>query len=125
MSTFQKFHAKAYQLVHGAANEPSMTVEELKSLLDAGDDVFVLDVREQQEWDIAHIKGAKLIPLMQLPEKFKELDPKKPTVVLCHVGGRSARAVAFLRKNGFQKAFNLEGGIVAWAEKIDPSLPQY
>lgn len=122
---FKKFHAKAYQILHGAASEPQISVEELKSLLDAGDDVLVLDVREQSEWDTAHLPDAKLIPLMQLPDRVSELDPKRAVVVMCHMGGRSARATAFLRKAGFSKAVNLAGGIEAWSERIDPSVPRY
>lgn len=124
-SAFQKFYTRAYQLVFGAAGQPQISVEELKALLEHGDDVCVLDVREPWEFETARVEGAKLIPLMQLPEKVGELDPKKPVVVMCHSGGRSARATAFLRKSGFDRAFNLAGGIDAWSERIDPKVPRY
>jgi len=105
-------------------NKTEVTVDELKTKLDRGDDVFILDVREPQEYDIVNI-GGYLIPLSTLPKRFSELDPSKEIVVHCKSGGRSARAVEFLRKNGFKNVKNLVGGINAWAERIDPTLPRY
>ncbi|MFN8178437.1 MAG: molybdopterin-synthase adenylyltransferase MoeB [bacterium] len=98
---------------------------ELKRMLDAGEDVFVLDVRNPDEYAICRIAGARLIPLPQLLEGMHELDSAKPIVVHCHTGVRSAQAVNFLRRIGFTRVKNLAGGIDAWAEEVDPDLPRY
>lgn len=103
---------------------PEIQVEELKRRLDAGDDIYVLDVREPHEYQICNI-GGHLIPLGDLPKRVHELDSSREIVVHCKSGGRSAKAVEFLRKSGFKRASNLTGGILAWATKIDPSLPKY
>ena len=86
--------------------------------------MFILDVREPHEYEIVNI-GAYLIPLSALRKRIDELDPSKEIVVHCKSGARSARAAEFLRKNGFKSVKNLVGGIDAWAERIDPSLPRY
>jgi sulfur-carrier protein adenylyltransferase/sulfurtransferase len=101
-----------------------MTVEELKQRLDAGDDLFVLDVREPLEYQICNL-GGHLIPLNDLPKRVGELDPSRETVVYCKMGGRSAQAVGFLKQAGFAKVHNLAGGIDAWAERVDPKMPKY
>ena len=101
-----------------------VSVRELKERKDRGEEVFLLDVRETYEYELANLKG-HLIPLRQLKTRLGELDPSKEIIVYCHVGGRSARAVEFLRQNGFPKARNLEGGIDAWSVEIDPSVPRY
>ena len=101
-----------------------VSVRELKERKDRGEEVFLLDVRETYEYELANLKG-HLIPLRQLKTRLGELDPSKEIIVYCHVGGRSARAVEFLRQNGFSKARNLEGGIDAWSVEIDPSVPRY
>jgi sulfur-carrier protein adenylyltransferase/sulfurtransferase len=106
------------------AGVPEITVEELKQQLDAKQDVFVLDVREPHEYTICNISG-HLIPLGDLPKRVQELDPNKETVVHCRSGGRSAKAVQFLQQAGFTKAKNLQGGILAWADRIDPKMPKY
>ena len=124
-SPFKKFQAAAYKLLHGVSNAPEISVEELKALLDAGEELQLLDVREAWEHEAAALPGARLIPLMELPQRASELDKSKPVVAYCHVGGRSARATAFLRKSGFSRALNLAGGIDAWSERIDPSVPRY
>jgi len=103
---------------------PEITVEELKARLDAKDDVFILDVREPHEFKICNLNGY-LIPLAELPKRVQELDPAKEMVVHCRSGARSAKAVAFLRQAGFSKATNLKGGILAWADRIDPKVPKY
>lgn len=103
---------------------PQMEVAELKRRMDAGENVFVLDVREPFEFSIAQI-GGHLIPLNDLPQRVRELDPNRETVVYCKVGGRSQRAAEFLAQRGFKKVHNLAGGIAAWSEKIDPSVPKY
>lgn len=101
-----------------------VSVRELKERKDRGEELFLLDVRETYEYELANLKG-HLIPLRQLKTRLGELDPSKEIIVYCHVGGRSARAVEFLRQNGFPKARNLEGGIDAWSVEIDPSVPRY
>ncbi len=103
---------------------PEMTPEELKRRLDAGDDLFVLDVREPNEYQICNL-GGHLIPLNDLPKRVGELDASREIVVHCKLGGRSAKAVDFLRQSGFAKVHNLTGGINAWAERVDPKMPKY
>src|SRR5438067_3943048 len=99
-------------------------VEELKKRLDRGDDIYVLDVREPHEYDICNI-GGHLIPLGELPNRVNELDTSKEIVAHCRSGMRSAKAVDFLRQAGFKKVHNLAGGILAWADRVDPSMPKY
>jgi sulfur-carrier protein adenylyltransferase/sulfurtransferase len=103
---------------------PEITVEELKQKLDNGDNVNVLDVREPHEYEVANI-GAKLIPLGELPERLVELDQAENFAIHCKTGGRSARAVQLLQRAGFQNVYNVKGGINAWSEEIDPSVPKY
>jgi sulfur-carrier protein adenylyltransferase/sulfurtransferase len=105
-------------------NLPEMTVEELKQKLDAKEDIFVLDVREPNEYSFCNI-GGHLIPLRDLPMRLNELDPEKHIVVHCRSGQRSANAANFLRQQGFEKVQNLAGGILAWADRIDPKMPKY
>jgi adenylyltransferase/sulfurtransferase len=102
-----------------------ITVEELKGRLDRGERVFILDVRNPEEYEICRIPGSTLLPLPALPQRFRELDAGRETVVHCKSGMRSQKAIAFLRQQGFTKLTNLNGGILAWADRIDPSLPKY
>jgi sulfur-carrier protein adenylyltransferase/sulfurtransferase len=106
------------------AGIPEMQVEELKRRLDAGDDLFVLDVREPHEYQICNING-HLIPLGDLPKRVNELDSTREIVAHCRSGVRSAKAVAFLQQSGFKKVHNLAGGILAWADRVDPKMPKY
>jgi len=101
-----------------------MQVEELKQRIDRGDDLFILDVREPHEYQICNL-GGHLIPLGDLPRRVSELDTSKEIVAHCRSGVRSAKAVNFLRQAGFKKVHNLAGGILAWADRIDPSMPKY
>jgi len=103
---------------------PAITVEELKKKLDAKADIFVLDVREPHEYQICNLKGY-LIPVGDLPKRVNELDSSREIIAHCRSGVRSAKAVNFLRRSGFKKVYNLTGGILAWADKIDPSMPKY
>ena len=103
---------------------PEMTVEELKHKLDAKEDIFVLDVREPNEYQICNI-GGHLIPMGDIPKRQQELDPDQHIVVHCRSGVRSAKVVDFLRQQGFEKVQNLAGGILAWADRIDPKMPKY
>jgi adenylyltransferase/sulfurtransferase len=84
-----------------------------------------VDVREKFEYDICRIPGSKLIPLGELPSRMSELDSADEIVLQCKSGGRSAKALKLLREAGFSKLVNLEGGIQAWAEEIDHSMPKY
>src|SRR5580658_9018667 len=99
-------------------------VEELKRRLDKGDDIFVLDVREPHEYQICNL-GGHLIPLGDLPKRVSELDSSREIVAHCRSGKRSADAVEFLQKAGFKKIWNLKGGILAWSDEVDPSVPKY
>jgi adenylyltransferase/sulfurtransferase len=105
---------------------PQISVQELKRRIDAHEDVFVLDVREPHEAQIVNI-GAPLIPLGQLANRIDELAPQKDReiVVHCKSGGRSQKAAQLLKNAGFAHVENLAGGILAWADKIDPTLPKY
>jgi molybdopterin/thiamine biosynthesis adenylyltransferase/rhodanese-related sulfurtransferase len=106
------------------AGVPEIQVEELKRRLDAGDDLFVLDVREPHEYQICNING-HLIPLGDLPNRVHELDSSREIVAHCRSGVRSAKAVTFLQQAGFKKVHNLAGGILAWADRVDPRMPKY
>src|SRR6202451_260113 len=103
---------------------PEMTPRELKQRLDRGDDLFVLDVREPHEYQICNINGY-LLPLGDLPKRVHELDSSREIVAHCRSGKRSAKAVAFLQQAGFRKVHNLAGGILAWADRVDPRMPKY
>lgn len=107
------------------AHVPHISVQELKAKLDRGDAFKLIDVREQFEWDICRIPGAKLIPLGQLAARMSELDSADEIVLQCKSGVRSARALMLLQEAGFGKLANVEGGILAWADHIDPSVPKY
>jgi sulfur-carrier protein adenylyltransferase/sulfurtransferase len=98
---------------------------ELKRLLDRKVPLRVLDVREREEWNICRIPGATLIPIGQLPSRLDELGREQETVVMCRSGVRSARAVEMMKQVGFTRVRNLAGGILAWADQVDPSMPKY
>ena len=101
------------------------TVKDLKTRIDGKGEVLVLDVREPQEFQICRIPGSTLIPLNDLPQRLAELEGYKDMVVHCKSGVRSAKAVKLLHEAGFSDAKNLRGGILAWIDEIDPSLPKY
>src|SRR5438105_3243350 len=103
---------------------PEITPRELQARLDRGDDLFILDVREPHEYQICNLKG-HLIPLGELPRRVHELDSSREIVAHCRSGKRSAEAVDFLRKAGFRKVLNMKGGILAWSDEVDPSVPKY
>jgi sulfur-carrier protein adenylyltransferase/sulfurtransferase len=104
---------------------PAITVEDLKDKRDRGESLTLLDVREPHEWAISDLPGSMKIPLGTLPARFAELSQDTEIVVYCRTGGRSANAVQFLRQRGYERAFNLAGGINRWAEQIDPSMARY
>jgi sulfur-carrier protein adenylyltransferase/sulfurtransferase len=105
---------------------PEITVEDLQSELGKkGSDLVLVDVREPHEWEIAHIEGARLIPLGQLPERLGELDGHAEIVTHCHHGARSMKALAILKGAGFSRVRSLAGGIDAWADRIEVGMPRY
>lgn len=104
---------------------PEITSQELKQKLDENQSVFLLDVREQSEYDIVHLEGAKLIPLNTLPHNIDNLPTDQEIVVYCHYGQRSFYATAYLQQNGYAEAKNLIGGIDQWAAEIDSTLRRY
>jgi adenylyltransferase/sulfurtransferase len=101
------------------------SVEDLKRRLDADADLFLLDVREPQEYQICAMPRSTLIPLGDLPARLAELEGRRNIVVHCKSGVRSAKAVKLLREAGFGDAVNLQGGILAWIDRVDPSLARY
>lgn len=103
-----------------------ITATELKSRMDAGDDIQLIDVRQPDEYAFAKIEGAKLIPLGEVINRIGELDEKRETVVHCKMGGRSARAIEALQAAGYKGELkNLKGGITAWSNEVDPKVPKY
>ncbi|MDW8352967.1 MAG: molybdopterin-synthase adenylyltransferase MoeB [Bryobacterales bacterium] len=98
---------------------------EVKAKMDRGERFVLIDVREPHEYQICRIPGAKLIPLGELPRRVHELDSADEIVAHCRSGVRSAKAVDFLRQVGFRKVKNMKGGILAWSDKVDPSVPKY
>jgi adenylyltransferase/sulfurtransferase len=103
---------------------PQMTVQELKQRRDAGEELFVLDVREPYEYQIANI-GGTLIPQNEVPQRLAEIDRNREIVVQCRSGGRSQRIAEFLAQQGYANVKNLAGGILAWADAIDPKITKY
>ena len=104
---------------------PTITATELKTKIDRKDKFVLVDVREPFEYDISRIPGSKLIPLGELPARLSELDSADDIVLHCKVGGRSAKALRILQEAGFRKLNNLQGGITAWSDEVDPSIPKY
>lgn len=104
---------------------PEISVEELKQLIDQKADFDLVDVREEHEYQICSIPGSKLIPLGTLAQRYIELNSARDIVVHCHHGGRSAKAIEYLKTKGFTKLKNLVGGIDSWSEQIDESVPRY
>src|SRR2546423_9241651 len=103
-----------------------ITSTELKQRLDKGDDIQIVDVREDQEVAIGRIPNSIHIPLAQILTRMNEIDPNRETVVHCKMGGRSAKAIDALQRSGFTgKLTNLAGGITAWSNDVDPSVPKY
>ena len=103
-----------------------ITATELKQRLDDGEDIQIIDVREPEEVAVAQIPNMIHIPLGQILNRMSEIDPNRETVIHCKMGGRSARAIEALQRSGFTgKLTNLKGGIVAWSNEVDPSVPKY
>ncbi|MCY7353435.1 MAG: molybdopterin-synthase adenylyltransferase MoeB [Cytophagaceae bacterium] len=110
-------------------DEPSLrsiTVADLHQKLEAGEDIFVLDVRNLNEYDICHLPQAVLIPMNTIPNNVKRIPQDRPVVVHCHHGTRSANVIQYLQQNhGFRNLYNLEGGIDAWARQVDETMAAY
>jgi adenylyltransferase/sulfurtransferase len=105
-------------------NIPQISVQELKRRIDAGDNIMILDVREPYEYQIANI-GGTLIPMNEVPRRLAEIDRDREIVVQCRSGGRSQRIAEFLAQQGYPNVKNLAGGILAWADQIDPKVTKY
>ncbi len=102
-----------------------VSAKELKEELDQGQDVYILDVRNPVEYEISRIEGSHLIPLDQLLNRLSELDSARDIVAHCRTGARSAKAIGMLQEAGFRKLRNLKGGVLAWADDVDPTMPKY
>jgi sulfur-carrier protein adenylyltransferase/sulfurtransferase len=121
---YQEFCGIRGEEVPAEVTTSEIPVEELKRRLDRGDDLLILDVREPHEYQICNL-GGYLIPLGELPSRVHELDTSREIVAHCRSGVRSAKAVNFLRQAGFKKVHNLSGGILAWADRVDSTMPKY
>ena len=99
--------------------------ENLKRKIDNKEDIVILDVRERWEYSIVNLKNSTLMPMRELREGIKKLDKNKAIIILCHTGDRSSYAARYLIQNEFKNVKNLEGGINAWATRIDNSLKRY
>ncbi|MBH8559693.1 rhodanese-like domain-containing protein [Hymenobacter negativus] len=100
--------------------------EDLHRRLQAGDDIQLIDVREEMEFEYCHLPGSLLLPLDELPRRAAEVRTEGPVVVICHHGVRSAHALGYLRQRlGRTNVINLRGGVAAWAERVDPAFPTY
>ena len=105
---------------------PQISATELKQRLDNGEDIQIVDVREANEVAIAKLPNSIHIPLAQVLNRMSEIDPARETVVHCKMGGRSAKAIDALQRSGFTgHLINLAGGITAWSNEVDPSVPKY
>lgn len=103
---------------------PEIQAEDLKSRLDRGENLFLLDVRDEYEFEISNI-GGHLIPLPQLSRRLNELNAGQEIVALCKMGPRGVKAVELLQRNGFNKVSNLRGGIHAWSDRVDRRVRKY
>src|SRR6185503_2169181 len=109
-----------------SANPDEVDVQEMKRALDNPKlNIKVIDVRDPDEYQIAHVKGTQLLPMSELQQRFTELDPNQQYYIHCHHGGRSMRVLQFLRQQGFKYLKNVHGGIDAWSEQIDSNVPKY
>jgi len=122
---YQQFCGIPNQQHEPVAAEGDIDPVEVKAKIDRGDPFVLIDVREPHEYQICRIPQAKLIPLGDLPKRVNELDSAAEIVAHCKSGMRSAKAVDFLKQAGFRKVRNMKGGILAWSDKVDPSIPKY
>ena len=105
--------------------EGEIDAVQLKAKIDRGDNFVLIDVREPHEFQICRIPTSKLIPLGELPKRLNELNSADEIVMHCKSGMRSAKGVDFLKQAGFKKVKNMKGGILAWSDKVDPTVPKY
>ena len=103
---------------------PQLAVKELNRRIDAGEDAYILDVREPFEYRIANIGGI-LIPMNEVPRRLAEIDRDREVIVQCRSGSRSQQVAEYLKQLGYPRVVNLAGGILAWSDEIDPSVPKY
>jgi len=103
----------------------TITPEQFEARRRAGEDLLLVDVREPEEYEIARVEGARLLPLSRFNEWAAALDPERETVFICHHGIRSAQVCAFLSRQGFGRIYNLTGGIDRWSVEVDPTVPRY
>ena len=103
----------------------TITPKEFDERTKEGVDLLLVDVREPEEYELARVEGARLLPLSLFNEWTPSLDPERETVFICHHGVRSAQVCAFLARQGFEKIYNLAGGIDRWSAEVDPSIPRY
>jgi molybdopterin/thiamine biosynthesis adenylyltransferase/rhodanese-related sulfurtransferase len=123
---YEMFCGIAPEPAEPSANPDEVTVQEMKrALSDRKAGIQVIDVREADEYEIAHVDGVPLFPLSTLGQKFTELDPNQQYYIHCKSGVRSMRALGFLREQGFKYLKSVKGGIAAWADEIDPNVPKY
>ncbi|MBS4050607.1 rhodanese-like domain-containing protein [Methylomonas rivi] len=101
------------------------TAQQLQERLQRGDKLLLLDVREAHEYAFAHVDGSIHIPLNRIPERIQELNNEQDIVAICHHGMRSQQACLFLEQYGFDRLYNLKGGIDAWSVSCDPTVPRY
>ena len=102
-----------------------ISVEELKARRDRGDDPLVIDVRESWELQLARIPGVVHVPMAEVPARLAEFSRDAETIVMCHAGGRSMRVAQYLVHQGFTNVANLAGGIAAWSQSVDATVPHY
>jgi sulfur-carrier protein adenylyltransferase/sulfurtransferase len=122
---YQQFCGIAPPQVEAASAEGVIDAVQVKQKLDRGEDFTLIDVREPHEYQIARIPGARLIPLGELPKHLQELNPEAEIVAHCKSGARSQKAVDLLKQNGFRNVRNMTGGILAWSDKVDPTVAKY
>jgi sulfur-carrier protein adenylyltransferase/sulfurtransferase len=121
-----------YDMFCGVKNTPDsahpdeVTVQDMKTALEnPSQGIEVVDVRENDEYQLAHVNHVRLLPLSQLPQRIGELDPQRSYYLHCKAGGRSLKAVQFLKQHGFKNVKSVRGGITAWSDQIDPAVPKY
>jgi len=123
---YEQFCGIAPEPAQRDSNPDEVTVQDMKKALDNPSlEIKVIDVREPDEYEIAHVDGVPLLPLSQLQQRFTELDPNQQYYLHCKMGGRSMKALQFLREQGFKYLKNVKGGIDAWSDEIDRTVPKY
>jgi adenylyltransferase/sulfurtransferase len=123
---YEQFCGIPAEPVNPAVHPDEVTVQDMKKALDDPKlGIKVIDVREPDEYQIAHIDGVPLFPLSTLPQKFTDLDPNQQYYIHCKSGVRSMKALSFLREQGFKYLKNVKGGINAWSDEIDHNVPRY